>query len=121
MMSKSGIRARVASAKLAERRSGQRFHAPDGEAPCQVVSVLGGHVSQVALHRVSASGVSLLIGQRLNPDTLLVVELRNPNGSYSCTVLAWVVHISPDRNGGWLAGCTFTHELAADELQRLLS
>lgn len=121
MISKNGIRARVASARLAERRSLPRMRPERGGAECQVVSVVGGQFWQIKLRDLSASGVSLSLADRLEPDTLLIVELRNRNGSWSCTVLAWVVHVSTNGKGGWLVGCHFTQELATDELERVLS
>jgi hypothetical protein len=121
MLSKSSVRARIARAKLEERRQVKRRLLSDPEATAEVVAVVGGNHWPATICNVSATGVSLLLDPRLPQDCLLTVELRSPDGSFACTHLAWVVHAAPAAQGQILHGCRFTQELGEEELRNLLT
>ena len=120
MISKSGVRARIAHARLAERRRVRREELTPGEALAEVVAVIGGNHWPATIRNISTAGVGLLLDPRLTPDTLLSVELRNATGTFSCMHLAWVVHIAPAAEGQILHGCRFTQDLGEEELQNLI-
>jgi hypothetical protein len=121
MITSSGVRARIARAKLSERRGDRRFRFASPDAQAQVVAVVGGHFWLAGIRDVSVSGISLMCPYQIQPDTLLTIELVNSTGEYTHTLLAWVRHIVPNSKGsGFVAGCSFPMELREDELQALL-
>jgi len=69
---------------------------------------------------ISASGVGLLVEQRIEPGTLLSVDLLSGDGRSATTVLACVVHLTEQASDGWALGCNFIQELSASDLQGLL-
>jgi hypothetical protein len=69
---------------------------------------------------VSVKGVGLIITRKLEPDTLLTIELENPTSHHQRTQLARVVHASSQPGKGWRVGCAFAKALSEEELQALL-
>src|SRR5262245_21817711 len=121
MITSSGVRARLARAKLSERRGVRRFRLAEPDAEAQVVAVIGGHFWKANVRDISSTGVSLICPYQIQPETLLTVELVNSIGTFARTVVAWVRRISPNRNDtGFIIGCSLLMELRDDELQSLL-
>jgi hypothetical protein len=120
MLSKSSVRARIARARLEERRRVRRQELHHPEVTAEVVAVIGGNHWPAGVANLSTTGVSLLLDPRLQPGSLLSVELRNAAGSFTCMHLAWVVHVSPAAQGQILHGCRFTEDLGEEELRSLL-
>jgi hypothetical protein len=69
---------------------------------------------------ISVKGVCLLLTRKLEPDTLLSIELENTTSHYQRTLLARVVHVTGQPGKGWRVGCAFAKPLSEDELQPLL-
>lgn len=72
------------------------------------------------VHDVSTGGVGLAMERQIEPETLLLVELRTERGRYARGVLARVVHATPQADGTWFIGCSFVHRLSDTELEALL-
>lgn len=120
MLITSGVRARRACAKMAERRAVQRFFPSNPDARCQVAAVVGGDFWLAVIRDLSVTGVSLEFEQPIAIECLLTVELLNRGGDFTYTVLVWVVHVT-ESAGGHTAGCRFTQELGEAELQKLVT
>jgi hypothetical protein len=74
---------------------------------CQLLSDRSEHMWWIAQVRdVATLGVGLLLRQRLEPGTRLLVELTSPDGRLIERFHAAVVHVTPDPDG-WLVGCAF--------------
>jgi hypothetical protein len=68
---------------------------------------------------ISAGGLALLMNQRFEPGTLLVIELGVDRAVGS--VAARVVHTTASTAGRWIIGCQFLHPLSEDDLQTLVA
>jgi hypothetical protein len=67
---------------------------------------------------ISASGLSLLLYQRLAPGTNLTVEMEDAADSL-CTLSCRVVWAASSKDGRWLHGCRLYRELSEAELVAL--
>lgn len=121
MLSRSGLRARVAGARLADHRTVPRRVPARGAAHCQVVAVVGGEFWMATVRNLSATGLSLRSEVASEVGTLLTVELLNRAHTRSRTVLAWVVHLTPRQDGDWVIGCSLTQEMDENEVRELLN
>jgi hypothetical protein len=65
---------------------------------------------------ISGGGLSLLVDRAFAPGDLLSVELPGPAAAATSSVLACVVHVTPQEEGRWLVGCTFARELSNADL-----
>ena len=72
------------------------------------------------LHNVSVSGVGLLVRERIQAGTILVIELNSTVGRVSHQCLARVTHATDQGNGYVLIGCEFAKHLSEAELIALL-
>jgi len=72
---------------------------------------------------VSAHGVGLLLGHRVDPGGLLdlTVETGEDTSSILPVRVVHVTLVTAHPGLRWLAGCAFTRELTEQELQTLLS
>jgi hypothetical protein len=120
MLTSSGIRARIARAKSAERRTGRRFRPSSLSASAQVVSVVGGQHWFANVRNVSSTGASLVCPHSVEPGSLFTLEFVNAKGTFACTVVAWVVHVNAHPRG-IVAGCAFTKGLNEEDLGRLIA
>lgn len=68
---------------------------------------------------ISQGGIGVVLNRRFELGTLLTIEVQEPDGRTSGTLLARVVHVTPHSTGGWVIGCCFTNELGEDEVQAL--
>jgi hypothetical protein len=66
------------------------------------------------VQNISAGGIGLLVNRAFTPGEVLSVELP---GSPSRTVLACVIHSTPQDEGIWLLGCSFSTAFRDAELQ----
>jgi hypothetical protein len=106
---------------MAERRQVKRYTLPDAKARTQIVAVVGGDHCTGGIGNLSATGVSLLVDRRLEPGSLVALELNSAGGTFTCILLAWVVHTTLSQEGGFVTGCNFTQEVGEDELRALLA
>jgi hypothetical protein len=66
---------------------------------------------------ISRGGISLRVPEHHAVGALLSVELPGAGGGVASTVLAYVVRVTPQPEGGWVLGCTFAIELNDADLQ----
>ncbi len=75
----------------------------------------------VQVLNVSASGVGLMMQNRVEPGALINLRLYSPAGALLRTILACIVHSTERASGEVVAGCNFIRELGDDELAALLA
>jgi hypothetical protein len=75
----------------------------------------------VRVGNVSAEGILLLVYRRFEPKTLLQIGWQSPGEDTPHTLLVRVIHVIPQRDGGWGMGCAFGRRLCGDELQAFLA
>jgi hypothetical protein len=99
-----------------ERRVRVRY--PSNVATSLVAANGAGPVRLSArVRNISRNGVNLQVNHRFEPGELLSVELPGADGGPPHTALACVVHATPQPDGDWALGCTFSRELSDDDLR----
>lgn len=68
------------------------------------------------VRNVSRSGVNLLSPEEIPQGTMIRLDLPQRRGGPHITVLACVMNVRDDSNGGWSLGCMFSGELTSEEL-----
>ena len=96
-----------------DRRVVQRFPAPR-KVTCRVATIEGTASWPAQLRDVSFLGVGLLVPEQVTVGTQLFIDLTEAGGR---SVMARVVHVTPNAGGGWVVGCALTSELSDEELQ----
>jgi PilZ domain len=66
---------------------------------------------------VSPSGIGLLVSREFQPGTMLNIALPIQSDECFRTVLACVIHVTPQENEKWALGCSFPTELSGEDLQ----
>jgi hypothetical protein len=69
---------------------------------------------------LSLTGVGLLLEQRIEPKTLLLVQIKDSSGKRLFELAATLVHITRQPTGDWFAGCEFLTRLSDDDLDAML-
>ena len=72
------------------------------------------------IRSVSASGISLLVGARIEPGTDLAIDMKTVDPAISLTLVARVVHATKQEEGSWIVGCKFVSRPSEDDLMALL-
>jgi hypothetical protein len=101
-----------------EARSAERFPCAL-ETTCQPPSAWGQDPWPATIRNISTGGLSLSMHRRFERGSGLAIELPADDGTTS-TVLAKVVFVRPDPEGGWLLGCSFISELSEEEVRSVL-
>src|SRR5262249_4531549 len=69
---------------------------------------------------ISAGGLGLVIRRRVQPGTILTVDLDSPARNSARTFHAQVRHATTGTDGMWVVGCVLANRLSDEELQALL-
>lgn len=95
-------------------------HACDVHTSCQPPSFGSGAEEKWdgTIRNISTGGISLVLSRRFERGAGLAIELPGP--AQSATVLARVIHVKPQPDGGWMLGCAFVSPLSDEELRSLL-
>jgi len=102
--------------KTDDRRGAVRF-GPCVNTSCNVAGGNGHLAWQVRAHDISTSGISLIVQRRMEPGTLLSVDLENSVKTAFRTVLARVVRVGLGPHKTWVLGCAFVRELDDRDLK----
>src|SRR5919109_187376 len=86
-----------------DRRGAVRFGSCNNTS-CNVAGSNGLLAWQVRPHDISSSGISLLVPRRIEPGTLLSVDLENSLKTACRTVLARVVRVAIGPHKTWVLG-----------------
>jgi hypothetical protein len=101
-----------------DRRAAERFPA-SADASCPFASPVVEDFGPVKIKNVSLEGIGLLLSKRVEPGSLLALNLTNPGKGFVKTVLVRVVHAQP-LPVGCLVGGTFDIPLTYQELTSLV-
>lgn len=104
-----------ATATGVEQRAAIRFSSCS-KTSCHIVSSKGASVWDAKVHDLSTDGIGLILQERLEPGTLIALDLENSLKTRVRTLAARVVHAKPEGQGGWLVGCTFVRGLEEREI-----
>jgi hypothetical protein len=99
-----------------ERRRAPRYPS-DLKTTCRPLTAREGASWPACALNISCSGIALILGRRFEPGTVLAMELEDPFGAVSRSVVARVIHVHPHEDGTWKHGCAFAAELDDDELR----
>src|SRR5205823_8668652 len=72
------------------------------------------------LRDISTHGLALVLGASVREGTELVVDLKTRNPGICLTLLARVVHTTPEDEGKWIIGCEFITRPTEEQIKALL-
>jgi hypothetical protein len=72
------------------------------------------------IHDISRDGMGLIVSERVDPGTILNVELHGSAEGVPCFLLARVMWTRERGEGMLLVGCQFSRSLSESELRALL-
>jgi hypothetical protein len=103
---------------LKERRVWLRYPC-DKDGACQ--PILAGKMQWSArIQNISCGGIKVIVNRRFETQTLLQIDLEEPDVDSPRTLLARVVQITPEADGTWGIGCLFPRELTEADVRRFL-
>jgi hypothetical protein len=102
-------------ANQANRRAHPRYPT-DLETECELVNGTVPKI-QVCVRNVSRGGINFLTDHRMEPGTLLRIDLPNNGPASNASVLACVMHASIQTDGKFSVGCAFSDELGDAQLE----
>lgn len=102
-------------AEFQEKRAAERF-AVNPPSTCNFASPVLEDFGPVKIRNVSTDGIGLTISQEVAPGMLMAINLVNPAKKFSKTMLARVVHVTPQPGGTFLMGGNFLTPLSYEEL-----
>lgn len=86
----------------------------------QLMASVGDRAVNAPIRDISASGISVVLEQRLEPGTLVTVELLNRTRNFWHLKLLRVVHVTPQGDGRSLVGCVFLRRITEGELEGII-
>jgi hypothetical protein len=103
-----------------QRRTAVRYRCAVGTQG--QLSVAGHSESRdVFVSNLSEKGIGLTLNQPLETGARVVIRMRGPAPSNVVTLPSRVIHVSPDGEGSWRAGCAFEERLMPETLLALLA
>jgi hypothetical protein len=91
----------------------------NADTSCSFVAPVVSDFGPAKIKDISMQGIGLIVGRRVEPDSLLVVTLTNTAKNFTKTVMVQVAHATP-QPGGCLVGGIFTTPLTYQELTSLV-
>jgi hypothetical protein len=85
-----------------------------------MTATVGDKPSLVPIHDISTAGIGVVLDHRLDPGTLVTIELLNRTWNFWHLKLLRVVHATPQADDRWLVGSVFLRKFSDDEFQALL-
>jgi hypothetical protein len=104
---------------IPERRLRSRHDCPDPSA-LPIRASVGRNLWTAPVHNISADGMAIVLDCRVDPGTLVAVELLNRSGNFWHLKLLRVVHATPHPGERWLVGSAFLKQFTEDEFKALL-
>jgi hypothetical protein len=105
-------------AEQPERRRAPRFRCSGHGALS--ASLVGVAEREILVRNISTGGIEALIGQVVEPNELLTIELFNRTRNCWHLKTVRVVYLFLEGSDRWRVGCAFSFPLTANELQQLL-
>jgi serine/threonine protein kinase len=112
----AGPRVRIATSSGADRRGSARY-ACDLDTSCRPVCGEGWLGSA---QDISQGGIALLTGRRIEPGTVLMVDLLRARQEVLTGLLARVVRVQSRPPASWVIGCKWHGEFSRDDLRALV-
>ncbi len=103
--------------QVAERRASVRFQCST-RASCSSLAPferLNGMTRDI-----SQTGIALALGTCIRKGVELVIDLKTKNPGICLTLLARVVHSTPEDEGTWIVGCEFITTPTEEQIEALL-
>ncbi len=69
---------------------------------------------------ISITGVGLVVSTHIEPGTYLIVEMKTRARGILLTLLARVVHSTPQSENSWNVGCELVNKPTEEQLQSLV-
>jgi hypothetical protein len=108
-------------AQGSDQRTWTRFPAHGNAQYQRVADHTVAQPSLAEITNISPSGIGLIMKEPIEPGTVLNLGLHKKGEEDAIfQVLACVVFLGERREGGWLAGCNFIHELPEREFNKLV-
>ena len=98
-----------------EKRAAERFPANQNSA-CVFASPVLEDFGPVKLVNISLNGVGFVSTEKLHENLLMAIKLENAANKYAKTILARVVHVTPQAGGTYFIGTELDTPLTYDEL-----
>jgi hypothetical protein len=102
-----------------ERRAVPRRACPD-PAALPIVASVGKELWSAPIRDISVAGIGLVLDRRVDPGTLVAIELLNKKHNFWHLKLLRVVHVTPHGEEHWLIGTEFLKQFSDDEFQALV-
>ena len=110
---------KIYTSTLVDRRSVPRF-APNPATACRVSTTEGSDDQSAVIHNISARGINVLVKDRYEVGTILMVNLTNPSNPFmNRSVTVRVARISEPKDGMYGLGCEFMSPVNGHELLAL--
>jgi hypothetical protein len=110
----------VYGGKPAEERRGRFRHVCVDPAGMRVLASLGADLWTAPIQNISPHGMAIVLDRRVDPGTLVAVELLNRNRNFWHLKLLRVVHVTPRHDERWIVGSAFLKQFTDDEFTSLL-
>ena len=102
-----------------ERRALPRRRCAD-PALLPTLASIGQELKSASIRDISAAGIGFVLDRRIDPGTLVALELHNRKQNFWHLKLLRVVHVTPQGEQCWIIGSAFLKQFSDDELQALL-
>ena len=104
-----------------DRRTSQRYPY-QGKILCQSQAIQKDNPWLLgASQDLSATGIGFILHRRLDPGTMLTLELERPKRDSWSLFPARVTHATPQPDGNWKLGCALVKALSEEELHDWLN
>lgn len=110
---------RPTSPKGTERRRATRYPVTL-ETAKHLIAQIEGDAWPARVRNISVSGISLILGRRVEPETVVNLELFNKDHHFYCKVPLRAIYILEHADGNFMLGGAFVRELTNEELRGLL-
>ena len=90
------------------------------DATCRAAESAEADAWQASVREISAGGIRLVLGKRVEQDGLLFIQLLSGCDRLSRVLQARVRHTKRVMGGQWMVGCEFVNKLSEQELQAVL-
>lgn len=108
----------LTTARLSERRTQARLPFVD-PGSLSVLTALGQDLWRAPVRNISIGGIGMVLDRRVDPGTLLAIELLNQAQQFWHLKLLRVIHATPQDGKNWLIGSAFLKGFSDGEFQAL--
>lgn len=105
----------------AERRTAVRYYPSGSDTFTHMSAVVEGLSGTTRVRNISATGISLIVDQDLDPEAEVQLQLRNLSKLFSCRLPLRIVYMVERPSGEWIVGGAFARKLTDQEMKALLT